>query len=137
MNGKFIDLEIRIDPSPRKSTSRQISMNRKTGARFVRKSDKALKFVADFIRSVGIRPSTEITGPFRLEAHIYYPSRRPDLSTELIQDCLEKCNIIENDRLMVENFSRKYIDTENPRIVLRVSSVDWEYLPDKKRSRTT
>jgi Holliday junction resolvase RusA-like endonuclease len=69
------------------------------------KSAEALQYEKDFI--------LQVTGPhkqqwgslkedLRLDINIWYPNRRPDLSTELIKDCLTKAEVIKDDRYIRE-----------------------------------
>jgi Holliday junction resolvase RusA-like endonuclease len=126
---KPVTLTVELDPSPRKSTSREI-VTRGKGAKakpFLIKSKKARKFCDDFERIVGHHDPPLVDGYFMLITNIFYPTKRPDLSSELIQDCLESCGVISNDRQMVATFNFKHIDRENPRAVISVIPCDWAY----------
>jgi Holliday junction resolvase RusA-like endonuclease len=56
----------------------------------------------------------------RLDIIIWYTSRRPDLSIELVKDCLEEAGIIKNDRYVREEHIYGFVDKENPRVTLRL-----------------
>lgn len=59
-----------------------------------------------------------MTGPIRMTATIYYPSRRNDLDPSLLMDVLERAGVYENDRSIVEQHLYKKLDPENPRVEL-------------------
>ena len=65
----------------------------------------------------GLR-NTNIDRRFKLTVDVYFSSDRPDLDNALkvVEDCLQSCKAIKNDRLCAEIHARKLIDKENPRI---------------------
>jgi Holliday junction resolvase RusA-like endonuclease len=114
-----------IGQPPRKSNQRRIvRRGRGKNARpMLIKSAEALQYEKDFI--------LQVTGPhkqqwgslkedLRLDINIWYPNRRPDLSTELIKDCLTKAEVIKDDRYIREERTNGYVDKENPRISIRL-----------------
>jgi len=107
---------------PRKSNSRRIFKNRRTGCPIIVKSQEALNYERSFASQVaGVPRGTfgEKDG-LSLTAHIFYSSRRPDLSDELICDLLEKTGIIHNDRQIVHKTLIKGLDRDNPRVEVEV-----------------
>jgi len=109
---------------PRKSNSRRIVVNRRTGKPMVIKSQDALDYERDFMRQVPGSAKIGMKGELHLTAVIYYRSNRSDLSDELFCDLMEKAGIIENDRQFVAKILYKRIDKENPRVVFTVSSIE-------------
>jgi len=118
MNQRPLYIELHIAGEPgRKSNSRRILKNPKTGKPFVVKSKKALQWTKNALR--------QITGDKQLEAGsrerplcisfcVRYASYRPDLSTELILDMLQKARVISDDRWVFEKHEYKEIDPDNP-----------------------
>jgi len=109
---------------PRKSNSRRIVVNRRTGKPMVIKSPEALAYERDFMRQVPGSAKIGMKGQLHLTAVIYYRSNRSDLSDELLCDSIEKAGIIKNDRQFVSKILYKRIDKENPRVVFTVSSIE-------------
>ena len=122
-----IELVIRGQP-PRKSNSREIVRNRRTGKWMVIKSKAARKWMADAIKQVPTAAKLGIGSaehPLKVTYHVFYASRRPDLSTELIKDMLEAAGVISNDRHIYQEHAYKFFDKHHPRVHVVV-----EPLPD-------
>lgn len=102
---------------PRKSNSRRIFRNKYSGRILCIKSSKALDYEQSFlVQTLNIPKETFLkTDNLALTAIIFYSSRKPDLSDELLCDLLEKTRIIHNDRQIVVKHLTKYIDSANPR----------------------
>lgn len=66
-----------------------------------------------------------ITGRFIFTADIFYEDNRPDLdnSFKILLDCLQKFNVIKNDRSCVEIVARKHIDKKNPRVEFTIKEL--------------
>lgn len=102
---------------PRKSNSRRIVRNRRTGSPMLIKSDGALAWIKAAKAQV---PATARVGagdrdhPLAITFWVRYESRRPDLSVELILDLLEDAGVISNDRWVYETHAFKEIDPEQP-----------------------
>lgn len=111
-----------------KSNSRQLILRGKHPR--IIKSKAALEYVKE--SSIQIKRQLKNHKPFedyvRLEVHVWYASRRPDLDISLIQDVLQENGIYQNDRQVVEIHAFKYRDTKNPRIIVRISEIDNEEL---------
>jgi hypothetical protein len=107
----------------RKSNGRRIMMNHATGRPMLVKSKKALNYCSSFMTQVpdeakvGMGSEKE---PLALWAHIYYASNRPDVSSELLMDLLEKAGVVLNDRWIKTQVLYGAIDRLNPRVELRV-----------------
>jgi Holliday junction resolvase RusA-like endonuclease len=67
----------------------------------------------------------------------YYDSDRSDLEVEVIYDLLQApkqigrymrkgAGVIDNDRQIVAKISRKFIDPQQPRVVIKIEPVAWE-----------
>lgn len=118
---------------PRKSNSRRIVVNRRTGKPMLIKSKDALQYTRDFAKQVpeclklGLG-SKEI--PIAVMGAIYYPWWwRGDLSGELILDCLEATGVLSDDRYVVRQTWLKRCDKERPRCDLVVEELeDWAML---------
>ena len=67
-----------------------------------------------------------IEGYFNIECDVFYETQRADLDNALkiTLDCLQMCKVIKNDNRCVEIHSRKFIDKTNPRIVIKLTTVD-------------
>lgn len=51
-----------------------------------------------------------------MDITIFYSSRRPDLSPELFFDCLQKAEVLANDRQIHQYTATKMLDKEQPRV---------------------
>jgi len=110
----------------RKSNSRQIVINQKTGKPMVIKSKSSIAYAEYFLINV---PAEARQNWGSLEDHlairlvIYYASMRPDVSDELIKDLLEKSGVVKNDRYIRAGLVFGLIDKEKPRTELRIYRV--------------
>src|SRR5262245_20356690 len=91
------------------------------------KHPKARIFERDFL--VQIRPEhrRELGSklrPLRTTVKIWYPSRRQDLSPELVYDLLQAGHVILNDRHIREKHEFGYVDTKNPRVEVWVEEIE-------------
>jgi len=113
---------------PRKSNSRMVVRNR--GRTRVIKSAKARAWVAQSIAAIA--PSLRELGmgsaecPIWIDFRVYYESRRPDLSVELILDVLERAGVISNDRYVHQFSARKCFSKHKPGVMVRIG-----YLEDR------
>ena len=100
---------------PRKSNSRRIVRN---GSQVrVIKSAQALAWVSSALAQ--IRPEDcqgigSATQPLRATFHVYYETRRPDLSVELVLDTLQAAGVISDDRHVYECHTFKGFDKNRP-----------------------
>lgn len=71
------------------------------------------------------KPIELIKDKFAIEIFVYFQSNRSDLdnSAKIILDCLQNCNVIENDRLCHRLTMHKFIDKENPRIEFEITKL--------------
>lgn len=120
-----------IGQPPRKSNQRRIvSRGRGKNARpmLIRSAD-ALRYEKDFIQQVVGTHKQEwgsLKEDLRIDINVWYTSRRPDLSIELIKDCLTKARVIKDDRYIREERTNGYVDKENPRISIRLYRITGE-----------
>lgn len=111
---------------PRKSNQRMVvSRGRGPKAKpMVIKSKEARTYVGHFILSVPGEYRDMVHGSLeedlRLDIIVWYTSRRPDLSVELIKDCIEAAGVIKNDRYVREEHLYGFVDKENPRTMIRL-----------------
>ncbi len=107
-----------------KSNSRRLVLRGKHPR--IIKSEKALNYEQSAMLQIKMQrglPET-LEGAISAEFHVYYASRRPDLDVSLIQDVLQKAGIYKNDRQIVELHAFKYIDKNNPRVLIKINEVD-------------
>ena len=100
---------------PRKSNSRRVVRN--NGQVRVIKSDKALQWVQDALKQIPSHAKQNIGSaehPIRASFHVYYETRRPDLSVELVLDVLQKAGVISDDRHVYECHGFKWFDKYRP-----------------------
>jgi Holliday junction resolvase RusA-like endonuclease len=119
------EFEITGQPA-RKSNSRRIVKNKKTNKPLLIKSEVALNYTSEFLSQVPAEAKQRFGGldkPLALYVVVYYKSRRPDLSIELIMDLLEKSGVVQNDRYIREQRAWGFVDKKNPRIRLRLYSL--------------
>lgn len=128
--------EIAIEGQPpRKSNQRRlVRRGRGKNARpmFI-KSKEALQYIEDFALQVPSKYRNKEHGSLdenlRVDIAVWYTSRRPDLSVELILDCLEATKVIKNDRYIREVHTYGFVDKKNPRIKLRLFRITHEREP--------
>lgn len=104
---------------PRKSNQRQLVTRGRGGKPMFIKSKEAREYVSNFSEKVPDKFKQKwgsLEDDLRVDIHVWYPDRRSDLSIELILDCLEKAEVIKNDRYIREQHVYGYTDKENPRI---------------------
>jgi hypothetical protein len=128
MELKAHQFEILGEPAS-KANSRKIVIIRGRPASI--KSDKARKYAAYFLEQC-----QEIEEMFFddvcVEMLIYYASRRPDLDESLILDLMQG-KIYNNDRQVKQKNIYWGLDRENPRTVIRVSSLESGNIPSYLR----
>lgn len=110
---------------PRKSNSRRLVYSR--GKPLFIKSEKALQYEKDFLNQMThVEP---LQGPICLKAVVWYSSRRPDLSDELLCDLIEKSGLVDNDRQIFEKHLYKKLDPQNPRVEFSLTPIEESSLP--------
>ena len=133
-----------------KSNSREIVTRRgfdETGEAvsrpLVRKSDKALRYVASALRQIPAQCRVRLTGPVRVTLHLFYASERPDLDEALVLDVLQDRwvsvtvgrvkvrelvhkGVIRNDRQVREKHVYWGLDRANPRAEIVVEPLTAE-----------
>jgi len=128
---KGIHLVIYGQPA-RKSNSRRIVRDRRTGRWMIIKSAEALHYEETFERQVPQWARQRLGSqkhPLELQARVFMRHKwTSDLSLELIQDCLEKADVISDDRYIVRKVSEKKWDRREPRVELWIRELDeWEW----------
>ncbi len=119
---------------PRKSNQRQlVRRGRGKNARpmFI-KSKEAREYVEYFTLMVPKEDQQQygsLDENLRVDIAVWYTSRRPDLSVELILDCLEAAKVIKNDRYIREVHTYGFVDKEKPRMKLRLFRITHEREP--------
>lgn len=103
-----------------KSNCRRLVFNRHTKRPMFIKSQVAMDFSKQFELQIANQIYncgwSMITEPCKIVAHVWYQSNRSDLDISLLKDLCQKCELIKNDRLIIEEHSYKHIDKENPRV---------------------
>jgi Holliday junction resolvase RusA-like endonuclease len=126
MNGWEQSLDIRLHIAgqpPRKSNSRRIVTNRRTGKPMVIKSQGARDWAGDAAKQIPASARQRVGSverPLAITFWVRYASRRPDLSVELILDLLEKAEVISNDRHVYEFHAYKEFDKDNPGVEILI-----------------
>jgi hypothetical protein len=114
------DFEILGQP-PSKSNRRQIvtAGRGKKGRPMLIKSKEARDYVESFIEQAPEEFRGQEWGSLDDDLAavfiVWFTSRRPDLTVEMIKDSLEDAEVIKNDRYIREEFIFGYVDKENPR----------------------
>lgn len=113
---------------PRKSNQRQIVTRGRSQTKRLRpmiiKSKEARAYMDSFSDQVPEQYRDKKYGSLeedlRLDVTVWYKDRRPDLSIELIKDCIEKAGVIKNDRYIREEHIYGFVDKKTPRIAIRL-----------------
>jgi Holliday junction resolvase RusA-like endonuclease len=92
------------------------------------KSAKARSYADAFRLQCAAQVKTMIEGDVKVEAVIYYSSRRPDLDESVILDCMQGI-VYQNDRQVKIKHIYWSLDKNNPRSIIRVSSIEEVVLP--------
>lgn len=108
-----------------KANSRKIVIIRGRPASI--KSDKARKYAKYFEEQCQTLDEL-FSGDVSVEMLIYYASRRPDLDESLILDLMQG-KIYKNDRQVKQKNIYWGLDRENPRTLIRVSSLESGNIP--------
>ena len=102
---------------PRKSNGRQVVTNRRTGKPMLIKSPEALAWVDAALVQIPPEAKQGIGSaehPVRATFYVYYETRRPDLSVELVLDTLQQAGVISDDRHVYEIHAHKWFDKDRP-----------------------
>lgn len=83
------------------------------------KKKTALQFEEDFARQVGAG-RVPYLGPVLLLARVWYKSPLSDLDVALLCDCLQKANVIANDRQVLQHVTEKTLDRGRPRVWVKL-----------------
>lgn len=107
---------------PSKSNGYKIGNNRLYKSRELKEYEHFFLIKMLEYRYLFIEP---IKDKFAIEIFVYFQSNRSDLdnAAKIILDCLQNCNVIENDRLCHRLTMHKYIDKENPRIEFEIKKI--------------
>lgn len=105
---------------PSKSNGYKIANNRLYKSKELIEYENKFKWLLALAKG---KPSEPIKDKFAIEILVYFQSNRSDLdnSAKIILDCLQNCNVIENDRLCHRLLMYKFIDKENPRIEFEIT----------------
>ena len=112
---------------PRKSNSRKIVRNARTGKPMVIKSAKARAWVEGALIQIPQEARLNLGSldhPVGILFHVYYKTRRPDLSVELILDTIEKAGVIANDRYVYEYHAFKEFSKDRPGVQVTVYGLE-------------
>lgn len=99
------------------------------------KSDKARRYMVDFLcqcKSLEVMFEEDV----KVEMLIYYSTRRPDLDESLILDLMQGL-IYKNDRQVKSKAIYHGLDKQNPRTIIRVSSMESGNIPEYLRCLPT
>jgi len=120
------------DQPPRKSNSRQVVRNRRTGKPMVIKSAEARAWVKCSLSAIPEEARLGLGSadrPLKMLFECFYESKRPDLSVELVLDVLERAGVISNDRHVYEYTAKKLFSRDMPGVLVHVG-----YLEDKNET---
>ena len=128
MNDKIVMFWLPGQP-PRKSNSRRVVRHR--GRTKVIKSPAALAWEAQALAAIaaldpGLRELAlgSAEHPIWIDFTVYYASRRPDLSVELILDTLQRAGVISDDRHVYEYHAHKHFSRDAPGVEVRIGYLD-------------
>jgi len=122
-----------------KSNQREVAVIGPKDARrsILRKSEKALAYVAGALRQIPPRCRVRLQGPIAMRITLYYASMRPDLDEQLLLDALQdqwgkdkvagkrvliQAGVYSNDRQIIERHTYRRQDAANPRAEVEVWS---------------
>lgn len=107
---------------PSKSNGYKIGNNRLYKSKELIEYEKRFTWLLALAKG---KPSEPLRKAFSIKIFVYFQSNRSDLdnSAKIILDCLQNCNVIENDRLCHELHMFKFIDKDNPRIEFEITTL--------------
>jgi Holliday junction resolvase RusA-like endonuclease len=107
---------------PSKSNGYKIGNNRLYKSKELIEYEKRFTWLLALAKG---KPSEPLRKAFSIKILVYFQSNRSDLdnSAKIILDCLQNCNVIENDRLCQELHMFKFIDKDNPRIEFEITTL--------------
>lgn len=90
------------------------------------KTDAMRRYEEAFMWQVGSIRGANISCMFEFYIDVYYPSKRSDLDGCLkgVLDCLQQAKVITNDNNCCLIHARKFIDKEDPRVELRIVTLE-------------
>ena len=111
-----------IGQVPSKSNGYKIGNNRLYKSKELTEYEKRFTWLLALAKG---KPNEPIKDKFSIEIFVYFQSSRSDLdnSAKIILDCLQNCNVIENDRLCHRLVMHKFIDKDNPRIEFEITKL--------------
>ncbi len=112
---------------PRKSNARRVVSRGRGGPPMVIKSQEALDYIDSVAKTVTGDQKLKLgslSQPLLIVANVFYTTRRPDLSIELLLDALEQADVLKNDRYVRQQIIGGYVDADRPRTELCLFSVD-------------
>lgn len=119
MGEMIADFVILGEPAAKSNQRRLV----KVGGQYrIIKSAKALRYVRDF-KAQCIKLDPLVEDDVSVWVDVWYATRRPDLSIELILDALQGL-VIKNDRQVKEFHARHHLSKEKPRAHIVVTSWD-------------
>lgn len=112
---------------PRKSNSRQIMTNHKKGRPMVVKSKGAREWVDSALKQITGDKKLSLGSPtvsLRVTCYVFYKTKRPDLSIELVLDTLQKAEVISDDRHVYIHHAYKLFSKKVQGVYVIVEEVD-------------
>ena len=107
------------------------------------KSDKALQYEYNSISQLKVQLGSLETFEtyIKMDVDIYYSSKRPDLDVALLMDVMQRRidkktgivifrGVYKNDRQIAICNSKKHIDRNNPRVVVRITELTKEEISE-------
>ncbi len=76
------------------------------------------------MRSIGNLQLGSADRPLRIVFEVFYETRRPDLSVELVLDAIEKAGVISNDRHVYEYTARKFFSKDMPGVLVYIGYLE-------------
>ncbi len=116
---RTVSFEIKGQPYSKANSRKLVSIGGKP--RFI-KSAPARRYVTDF-QSQCPQLDELLEGDLEVEISIFYSTRRPDLDSSLILDCMEN-HIYKNDRQVKRQILYWGLSKENPRAEIRVTEIE-------------
>ena len=84
------------------------------------------KFEESFYMQCGEYRNLNLSSLFEFHCRVYYPSMRTDIDNALkcLLDCLQHTKTITNDNRCIKVVAEKFVDKENPRIELKIVTIN-------------
>lgn len=130
-------IEFWIDGQPPRKSNQRRLLRTPAGKPIIAKSTKATAWMEGALLQIPASAKQELgtrDRPVSLQFFVYYKNNQPDLSVELIMDCLQKGRVLSDDRYVFHTEAWKRFDKQHPGVYIIVEEMGPEWVAPRLRS---